>query len=74
MKGDTNSWSSWELHIFRDSEDKLPLDILVTPASNYDGTMPLSLIKQFFQHYNDIFKPTYYAIDLVMILIMFIKI
>lgn len=67
MKRDTNGnnirWFGWKLHILCDSKSELPLDILVTPASNYDGTMALPLIEQFIEHYNNIFKPTYYAMD-----------
>lgn len=36
---------------------------MITPASNYDGTVAIPLIKQFFQNYNDTFKPLYYAMD-----------
>lgn len=39
------------------------MDILVTLASNYDGTLALPLIEQFFEHYNSTFRPTYYAMD-----------
>lgn len=67
MKRDTNGnnirWFGWKLHILCDSKSELPMDILVTPASNYDGTMALPLIEQFFQNYKDTFKPTYYAMD-----------
>jgi len=67
MKRDTNGnnirWFGWKLHILCDSKSELPLDILVTPASNYDGTIALPLIKQFFEHYDGIFRPTYYAMD-----------
>ena len=67
MKRDTNGnnirWFGWKLHILCDSKSELPLDILVTPASNYDGTMALPLIEQFFEKYKDTFKPKYYAMD-----------
>lgn len=67
MKRDTNGnnirWFGWKLHILCDSKSELPLDIMVTPASNYDGTVALPLIKQFFGNYKDNFKPKYYAMD-----------
>jgi transposase len=67
MKRDTNGnnirWFGWKLHILCDSKSELPLDILVTPASNYDGTMALSLIEQFFKNYKDTVEPKYYAMD-----------
>ena len=61
VKRDTNGnnirWFGWKLHILCDSKSELPLDIMVTPASNYDGTVALPLIKQFFGNYKDNFKP-----------------
>ncbi|QUH19530.1 transposase [Alkaliphilus sp. B6464] len=67
MKRDTNGnnirWFGWKLHILCDSKSELPLDILVTPASIYDGTVAISLIEQFFNNYKDTFKPTYYSMD-----------
>lgn len=67
MKRDTNGnnirWFGWKLHILCDSKSELPLDILVTPASNYDGKMALPLIEQFFKNYKDTFEPKYYAMD-----------
>lgn len=67
VKRDTNGnnirWFGWKLHILCDSKSELPLDIMVTPASNYDGTVALPLIKQFFGNYKDNFKPKYYAMD-----------
>ena len=67
MKRDTNGnnirWFGWKLHILCDSKSELPLDILVTPASTYDGTMAIPLIDQFFNNYEDTFKPLYYAMD-----------
>jgi len=67
MKRDTNGnnirWFGWKLHILCDSKSELPLDILLTPASIYDGTVAIPLIKQFLNNYKDTFKPTYYAMD-----------
>jgi transposase len=67
MKRDTNGnnirWFGWKLHILCDSKSELPLDILITPASSYDGTVAVPLIKQFLDNYQDTFKPTYYAMD-----------
>lgn len=67
MKRDTNGnnirWFGWKLHILCDFKSELPLDILVTPASTYDGTVAIPLIKQFLDNYKDTFKPTYYAMD-----------
>lgn len=67
MKKDTNGnnirWFGWKLYILCDSKSELPLDLLISPASNYDGTMALPLIKQFFENYKDTFKPKYYAMD-----------
>jgi len=61
--GNTVKWFGWKLHILCDSKSELPLDILVTPANTYDGTVAIPLIKQFFNNYKDIFKPKYYAMD-----------
>lgn len=67
MKRDTNGnnirWFGWKLHILCDSKSELPLDILVTPASKYDGSLALPLIEQFYSNYKGIFKPRYYAMD-----------
>lgn len=67
MKRDTNGnnirWFGWKLHILCDSKSELPLDILVTPASIYDGTVAIPLIEHFFNTYRDAFKPTYYSMD-----------
>lgn len=67
MKKDTNGnnikWFGWKLHILCDTKSELPLDILVTPASVYDGTQAIPLIEQFLKNYRNIFKPTYYIMD-----------
>lgn len=67
MKRDTNGnnirWFGWKLHILFDSKSELPLDILVTLASKYDGSLALPLIEQFHSNYRGIFKPRYYAMD-----------
>ncbi len=67
MKRDTNGnnirWFGWKLHILCDSKSELPLDILVTPASVYDGTVAITMIDQFLERYNSIFSPSYYAMD-----------
>lgn len=67
MKRDTNGnnikWFGWKLHILCDSKSELPLDISITPASVYHGTVATSLIEQFFNNYKDTFKPTYYSMD-----------
>jgi len=67
MKRDTNGnnirWFGWKLHILCDSKSELPLDILVTPASVYDGTVAISLIEQFYSNYKNTFKPAYYSMD-----------
>jgi hypothetical protein len=67
MKRDTNGnnirWFGWKLHILCDSKSELPLDILVTPASTYDGTVAIPLIEQFLKNYKNLFAPTYYAMD-----------
>ena len=67
MKRDTNGnnirWFGWKLHILCDSKSELPLDILITPASVYDGTIATSVIEQFIENYKDTFNPVYYAMD-----------
>ena len=67
MKRDTNGnnirWFGWKLHILCDSKSELPLDILITPASTYDGTVAITMIKDFLQKYNTVFSPSYYAMD-----------
>lgn len=67
MKKDTNGnnirWFGWKLHILCDSKSELPLDVLVTPASIYDGTVAIPLIEQFLNTYGDAFKPSYYSMD-----------
>ena len=67
MKRDTNGnnirWFGWKLHILCDSKSELPLDIMMTPASTYDGTVAMPLIEQFFENYKNEFKPKYYAMD-----------
>ena len=49
MKKDTNGnnirWFGWKLHILCDSKSELPLDLLISPASNYDGTMGFAFDK-----------------------------
>ena len=55
MKRDTNGnnirWFGWKLHIICDKKSELPLNILVTPASIYDGTVAVSMIKSFLKKY-----------------------
>ena len=67
MKRDTNGnkikWFGWKLHIVCDSKSELPLDILMTPASVYDGTVTIKLIQKFLNNYRGIFAPNYYAMD-----------
>ncbi|WP_313758273.1 transposase [Tissierella sp.] len=67
MKRDTNGnnirWFGWKLQILCDSKSVLPLVVLVIPASNYDDTVAISLIEQFFNNYKDAFKLTYYSMD-----------
>ncbi len=67
MKRDTNGnnikWFGWKLYILCDSKSELPLDISISPASVYDGTVAISLIERFFSNYKDTFKPTYYSMD-----------
>lgn len=66
-KQDTNGnqikWFGWKLHILNDTKSELPLEILVTPANVYDGTVTLPLIEKFFTSYGDLFKPQYYTMD-----------
>lgn len=67
MKRDTNGnnirWFGWKLHILCDSKSELPLSLMMTPASTYDGTVAIPLIEQFFEDYKNKFKPKYYAMD-----------
>ena len=61
--GNKVKWFGWKLHILCDTKSELPLEILVTPASVYDGTVALPLIENFFDSYADLFKPKYYVMD-----------
>ncbi|WP_427337964.1 transposase [Caloranaerobacter sp. DY30410] len=67
MKKDTNGnnikWLGWKLHIICDCKSELPIDILITPASTYDGTVAIPLIEQFLGNYKGILKPTHYSMD-----------
>lgn len=67
MKRDTNGnnirWFGCKLHILCDSKSELPLDILVTQANIYDGTVAISMIDQFLKRYKSVFSPSYYAMD-----------
>ena len=67
MKRDTNGnnirWLGWKLHIICDSKSELPLDVLVTPASIYDGTVAITMIESFLKTYKNLFKSNYYAMD-----------
>ena len=67
MKRDTNGNNirclDEKLHILYNSKSELPLDILITSASTYDGIIVIPLIKQFFNNYKNTFKPLYYAMD-----------
>lgn len=67
MKRDTNGnnirWFGWKLHILCDSKSELPLDILMTPASTYDGTVATDMIDDFLEKYKSVFNPIYYAMD-----------
>jgi len=66
-KQDTNGnqikWFGWKLHILCDTKSELPLEISVTPANIYDGTVALPLIEEFTSSYGDLFKPKYYVMD-----------
>ncbi|WP_366922865.1 transposase [Metallumcola ferriviriculae] len=66
-KRDTNGnqvkWFGWKLHILSDTKSELPLEISVTPANVYDGTVALPLIEKLFESFGDLFKPRYYAMD-----------
>jgi transposase len=61
--GNQIKWFGWKLHILSDTKSELPLEILVTPANIYDGTVALPLIEKFFASYEKLFKPKYYVMD-----------
>lgn len=67
MKRDTNGnnirWFGWKVHAVCDSKSELPLDIIITPASNHDGTLAMPLIESLKKNYNGLFKPEYYTMD-----------
>lgn len=67
MKSDTNGnnirWFGWKLHILCDAKSELPLDIMMTPANVYDGTVAIPLIDQFLSNFRSILKPKYYSMD-----------
>jgi len=61
--GNTVRWYGWKLHILSDSKSELPLEIMVTPANVYDGTVALPLIENLFSNFGNTFNPRYYAMD-----------
>jgi hypothetical protein len=42
---------------------KLSLNILIAPASIYDGTVSISMIESFLKTYKTVFKPSHQAMD-----------
>ncbi len=67
MKRDTNGnnirWFGWKVHAVCDSKSELPLDIIITPASNHDGTLAIPLIENLKSSYRGLIKPKYYTMD-----------
>ena len=66
-KSDTDGnkirWFGYKLHILVDCKSELPLSILVSPASYYDGEFAIPLIKKFLIKYHGILNPKYYIMD-----------
>ena len=62
--GNKIKWFGYKLHILCDCKSELPLSILLTPASYYDGELAKPLIKKYLQQYSGVLDTKYYLMDL----------
>jgi transposase len=61
--GNQIKWFGYKLHILCDCKSELPLSILLSPASYYDGELAMPLIKKYLNHYSGILNTKYYCMD-----------
>ncbi|MDU1006868.1 transposase [Clostridium butyricum] len=61
--GNKIKWFGYKLHILCDCKSELPLSILLTPASYYDGELARPLIKKYLQQYSGVLNTKYYLMD-----------
>lgn len=62
-EGNKIKWYGYKLHILCDTQSELPLSILMSPASRYDGELAAPLITKYQNEYSDIFDTKYYIMD-----------
>lgn len=61
--GNQIKWFGYKLHILCDCKSELPLSILLSPASYYDGELAISLIKKYLNRYSGVLNTKYYCMD-----------
>lgn len=61
--GNKIKWFGYKLHILCDCKSELPLSILLTPASYYDGELARPLIKKYLAQYSSVLNTKYYSMD-----------
>lgn len=61
--GNKVRWFGYKLHILADCKSELPLNIIVSPASDSDGIYAIPLIEDFKESYGSIFSPKYFIMD-----------
>lgn len=61
--GNQIKWFGYKLHILCDSKSELPLSILLSPASYYDGELAIPLIKKYLKRYSGVLNTQYYSMD-----------
>lgn len=61
--GNKIKWFGYKLHILCDCKSELPLSILLSPASYYDGELAKPLIKKYLTHYSGVLNTKYYLMD-----------
>lgn len=61
--GNKIKWFGYKLHILCDCKSELPLSILLSPASYYDGELARPLIKKYLSKYSGVLNTKYYLMD-----------
>lgn len=61
--GNKIKWFGYKLHILCDCKSELPLSILLSPASYYDGELAIPLIKKYITQYSGVLNTKYYCMD-----------
>jgi Transposase and inactivated derivatives len=61
--GNQIKWFGYKLHILCDCKSELPLSILLSPASYYDGELAMPLIKKYLNRYSGVLNTKYYCMD-----------